>query len=152
MAGTLDGCGHGEHLWHAGSSPRTLVSQNDSVTGAEPSAGDVAHGVGLVVEDARHADKTRDVQSRELHHRTLGSERTVEDSEATIGAERSVHGPHNRAVSLRRSERGEILSEGGPRNRECVAVEQSGLEQSAQYDWYAPDTVEVAHHETAAGS
>ena len=96
QSGALDRGGDGQHLAHAGASLGSLVTDHHDVAGHDRAVLQCVHRRPLAIEDPSRAAPHRVVEPSALHHRPLGSERTVQDGDPPGRMDRVVQGPHDR--------------------------------------------------------
>src|SRR5207244_6589346 len=81
---TLHGTRDGEHLAHARTALRSLVADDDNVTGVDAATEDLLHGLVLAIEHAGRALEAELVEPGDLHHAAVGRQRAAQDGESAL--------------------------------------------------------------------
>src|SRR5207247_10478026 len=86
--------GHAEHLAHSGPALWAFVTDDDDVSGFDPSRANRTEGILLAFEDARRTPVAQPLVACDLHHAALGRKASFEDHEATGRLEGPVQRHH----------------------------------------------------------
>ncbi|WP_157576533.1 hypothetical protein [Mycobacterium sp. GA-2829] len=146
QARTLDGAGDRQHLAHPRPALGALVADDDDVPVGDGAVLECVECGPLPLENPCGALEHVGVEAGGLHHRTLGSERTVQDRDAAGRVDRVVHRAQHLAVGVRRLDVGEVLGHGLTGHGQAIPVQQTGIQQRLHHDGHTADLVDVLHH------
>ena len=146
-----DCAGRGEHFAHSGTTDGAFVADDDDMAFFDPAIEDGGEGGLFVFEDDGFARKGEAFFATDFGDRSTGGEVSVEDHEVAVAFDGVIEGANDFLALGIGFYAFEIFGDGFASDRHALAVEETGVEESAEERADPADGDEFAHQEASAG-